>query len=318
MKFTAASVPDQQGKIFVVTGGNSGLGFEMSRVLLKRRAHGVLACRDAKKMSEAARRLKAETPTATVSEIVLDLASLSSIRAAAKEISRQFPRVDVLINNAGVMAIPYRETADGFEMQFGTNHLGHFALTGLLLPLLATAPEARIVTQSSLLHRSGHIDLRDIPKPRRYNDRQAYAMSKLANLLFAYELDRRLKASAPSLSHIISVACHPGYSATNLQHVGPQMYGSKILALMYSLSNALIAQSAAQGALGGLRAATAPDTKGGDYIGATEWFGMRGAPEKAQSSEESHDLLRAKKLWEISEKLTGVAFPIGAAVVAVS
>lgn len=304
--FTANDVPALAGQVIVITGGNSGIGYEAAKVLLAKGGRVVLACRDAAKMSEAAKALKASTG-GQVDELVLDLASLASIEQAATKLAEMHSKVGVLINNAGVMALPERQTADGFEMQFGTNHLGHFAFTGRVLPLILAAPRGRVVTVSSLLHRGGHIDFDAIPKPAVYDENKQYSMSKLANVLFAYELDRRLRASG---ANAISLACHPGYSATNLQGVGPKMTGSAVKGFLMSVANALIAQPASQGALGTLFGATG-DMQGSEYLGPTGMNHMRGLPVKSKSNPESYDEAIAKKLWEVSEKLTHVtyAFP---------
>ncbi len=305
MAFTRDSVPDQTGKIIVVTGGNSGIGFEAARVLAAKGATVVLACRDAAKMRAAKERLRAERPAAKVEEIVLDLGSLAAVRTAAAAIAERWPAIDVLVNNAGVMAIPDRKTADGIEMQMGTNHFGHFALTGLLLPRLLAAREARVVTVSSMLHRRGHLVFEDLPRPARYDANKQYAASKLANVLFAKELDRRLKAARLG---VISTACHPGYSATNLQFVGPDMEGSSLKRAVMSFANAVLAQSAEIGAEGTLYGATGTDLAGGEYLGPTGPIGLRGHPEKGRTSAEADDREVARKLWEISEELTGVRF----------
>ncbi len=310
MNFTANSVGPQTGKVFVITGANSGIGFETARVLCRKGGRVVMACRDANKMAEAARLIKAETSSATVLQVVCDLGDLSSIRAAAAALAERVPHIDVLINNAGVMAIPERVTKDGFEMQFGTNHLGHFALTGLLLPLLTKAPQGRVVTTSSILHKKGELILADIPKPAHYDRHKAYAMSKLANVLFTHELNRRLLAVGANVRAITS---HPGYSATNLQGVGPAMEGSAFMGVVMRLANALVAQSAAMGALGTLCAALSPDLKGGEYVGSTGMGGLRGYPQVAKSSPASYDEAMAQKLWERSEELTQVHFAFGAA-----
>ena len=301
--FQATDVPDLSGKNIVITGGNSGIGFEAARVLTAKRARVVLACRDKEKMKAAADAVRKETAGALVDEIVLDLSSLASIRAGAQELGR-YPQLDVLINNAGVMALPERTTADGFEMQFGTNHLGPYALTGLVLPLVLAAPAGRVVTVSSFLHKSGHIELADIPKHRSYDTKKAYAMSKLANVLFTYELERRLRAAG---SRAKAIACHPGYSATNLQGVGPQMTGAKLKGLFMSIANALVAQPATMGCLPTLYASVG-ELDGGLYVGPTGMFDMRGYPKVMRSSPESYDLDVARALWEVSEKLTGVAY----------
>jgi len=304
--FTASDVPALGGKLFVITGGNSGIGFEAARVLVQKGGRVVLACRDQKKMAEASAQLRAEASGADVEEVVVDLSSLASIERAAAEIGRRHDHVDVLINNAGVMALPERSTADGFEMQFGTNHLGHFAFTGRLLPLVSKAPNGRVVTVSSLLHRRGRIDFAAIPKPARYDQDKQYAMSKLANLLFTYELHRKLRAAS---SRAIATACHPGYSATNLQTAGPQMKGSAALGTVMKVMNAVVAQPAAVGALGTLFAATG-NVEGAEYLGPTGFMELRGAPVRGRSSRASYDEAVAHRLWDVSEKLTGVTFDL--------
>jgi NAD(P)-dependent dehydrogenase (short-subunit alcohol dehydrogenase family) len=308
-RWTAENIPDQSGKVIVVTGANSGIGFEATRELARRGAHVVLACRNMNNAAEAVSALEAEARAegrkAHVEALPLDLANLSSVRTFARELEARHPRIDVLCNNAGVMALPRRETKDGFEMQFGTNHLGHFALTGLLLDALARADAARIVTVSSGAHYFGEIDFDDLQGQKRYRKWRAYAQSKLANLLFTYELDRRLRAAGLPMT---SVACHPGYAATNLQFVGPRLEGSTVAEAVQAWSNRLLAQDAAQGALPTLYAATASDVKGGDYIGPSGFLEARGLPRKVTSNAKSLDPVRAARLFEVSEALTGVRF----------
>lgn len=308
--FRVENVPEVRGQIFVVTGGNSGIGFEAARVLAQKGGHVVLACRDAGKMKAAADVIRGETQGAKVDEVVLDLASLASIEVASQQLAAKYTHIDVLLNNAGVMALPERKTADGFEMQFGTNHLGHFALTGRVLPLVLAAPRGRVVTVSSLLHRQGHIDFDAIPVPTPYNPDKQYSMSKLANVLFSYELDRRLKAAGKKA---IALACHPGYSATNLQGVGPQMTGSRVKGLVMRVMNAVIAQPATMGMLGSLWGATGTDVEGGEYLGPVGMNHLRGYPIKSKSNAESYDRAVAQRLWDVSEKLTGVAYGLPSA-----
>jgi NAD(P)-dependent dehydrogenase (short-subunit alcohol dehydrogenase family) len=310
MAWSAESVPDQAGKTFVITGANSGIGFAAAEVLAARGARVVLACRDATKMKAATDALRATAGKgALIEQVVLDLGSLAAVRSSAAEIARRFPQVDVLINNAGVMFLPYRETLDGVEMQFGTNHLGHFALTGLLLPQLLASPAPRVVNVSSIMHNVGALVVADIPKPRVYDEQRAYGMSKLANLLFTYELDRRAKAAGSAL---LSTACHPGYSSTNLQGVGPRMSGSALMGAVMSMGNVVLAQSAAMGALPTLYAAVEPTIAGSEYVGPRFLFGLRGAPVVGKSSAASHDAESARALWEVSERLTRVRFePFG-------
>ncbi len=304
-KWTADDMPDLSGKTIIVTGGNSGIGFEAVKQFVRKGAHVVLACRDMEKARAAIASLTSEHRTASLEPMQLDLASLESVRGFAAAFLAGHKTLDVLCNNAGVMALPYRKTADGFEMQFGTNHLGHFALTGLLLdPLLAT-PAARVVNVSSGAHRMGSIHFDDLQWERSYRKWAAYGQSKLANLLFTYELQRKLTAASAAP---ITVACHPGYAATNLQAAGPRMEGSTWMESLSELGNRIAAQSAAMGALPTLYAATAPAVRGGDYIGPDGFGELWGHPKKVPSNTRSHDTAVAAKLWEVSEQLTGVRY----------
>jgi NAD(P)-dependent dehydrogenase (short-subunit alcohol dehydrogenase family) len=298
-------VPDQKGRVVVVTGGNSGIGYEAALALAGRNARVILAARSLDKGEQAAQTIRQHYPAAEVKVMALNLADLKSVNSFADAFLASHDRLDVLINNAGVMALPELRTTDGFEMQFGTNHLGHFALTGLLLPALKATPNARVVTVSSALHDSGDIHFDDLQWKKSYDRWGAYAQSKLANLLFAYELQRRFATSA---INVISVGCHPGYAATNLQASGPGMDGSAISKWMMKAANFLIAQSQEMGALPTLFAAVAPQVNGCDYIGPTGMRGMRGYPEKVMSNNKSYDEAIAKQLWVISEELTGVVY----------
>jgi NAD(P)-dependent dehydrogenase (short-subunit alcohol dehydrogenase family) len=303
--WTDADIPDLTGQVALVTGSNSGLGLSIARHLAEHGARVLLACRNTTKAEAAADEIRGRVPAAEVETVPLDLASLADVRRAAAALRAAHPRLDVLLNNAGVMALPYRQTADGFEMQFGTNHLGHFALTGLLLePLLAT-PGARVVTVSSGFHRLGAIRFDDPNWQRGYRRWPAYGQSKLANLLFAYELQRRLDAAGAGL---LSVAAHPGYAATNLQATGPRMQGSSLLERLTDASNALFAQSAAMGALPQLYAAAAPDVRGGEYYGPDGVGEMWGHPTRVESNARSRDRDAAARLWALSERLTGVTY----------
>ena len=304
-RWTAAQMPDLSGRTAVVTGANSGLGLETARELVRRGAHVVLACRDAARARAAADAIARETHVGTAEVGELDLASLASVRAFARGFRGAHDTLGLLVNNAGVMAIPRRTTADGFEMQLGTNHLGHFALTGLLLEALLGTPGARIVTVSSTAHRLGHIDFDDLQGERRYGAWRAYAQSKLANLLFAFELQRRLAASR---ADAISVAAHPGYAATQLQFVGPRLTGSSLMRGVMEFGNRLFAQDAAAGALPTLYAATALDVRGGDYVGPDGFAEMKGHPKRVAATARAHDAESAARLWEVSERLTGVRF----------
>ncbi|RIL05328.1 MAG: short-chain dehydrogenase [Proteobacteria bacterium] len=303
--WSAADVPDQSGRVAIVTGANSGLGFATASVLASRGAHVILACRDTDRGKGALDAITAAHPSAGVELQPLDLASLASVRAFAAAFAAQHERLDLLCNNAGVMALPPRRTADGFEMQLGTNHLGHFALTGLLLDRLLAAPAARVVTVSSTLHRPGRIHWDDLHLERSYRKWIAYAQSKLANLLFAHELDRRLRASG---ARAISAAAHPGYAATNLQTAGPRMAGARLFERLSLLGNRVFAQTADAGALPTLYAATAPDVQGGDYIGPGGFGEMRGAPRKVGCTARARNAADAARLWQLSESLTGVRF----------
>lgn len=301
-------MPDLSGKTVVVTGANSGLGYEATKALAARNARVVMACRNLERVERARRLIERAVDDASLSVAELDLGDLESIRRFAERFREDHPSLDVLCNNAGVMAIPRRETADGFETQFGVNHLGHFALTGLLLPSLVEADgETRVVTQSSGLHRRGEIDFADLHGERSYGKWDAYARSKLANLLFAYELDRRLSTEGVGVE---SVACHPGWAATDLQTTGPAMAGAKLRERITGVASRLFAQSAAMGALPMLYAATAENVDGGDYIGPGGPFEMRGYPVHVASSERSYDHATARRLWTVSEELTGVVFDL--------
>jgi NAD(P)-dependent dehydrogenase (short-subunit alcohol dehydrogenase family) len=306
-KWTTDQIPDQTGRAAVVTGGNSGLGLETVRELARRGARVVLACRDTGKGAAALTDIKAGVPSADVQVATLDLASLDSVRAFAEWFRTEHERLDILINNAGVMAPPRRETADGFELQFGTNHLGHFALTALLIGTMQQSDDARVVTVSSGAHRMGRIQFDDLQSKRRYFRWRAYGQSKLANLMFAFELDRRLRAAGSSIR---SVAAHPGYAATNLQSAAPPMVDRLVMVV----TNRLLAQSVQMGVLPQLYAATNPAVEGGQYIGPDGIAEQRGHPKLAGSSGAARDEAAARRLWEVSEELTGVSFEVPVAV----
>jgi len=301
-QWTTVDVPDQQGRTIVITGANSGVGFETAKVLAQRGAAVVLACRDLDKADRAAARIQAAAPRANVTTLRLDLASLASVREAASELRSSHPRLDLLINNAGVMRPPYTRTEDGFELQFGTNHLGHFAFTGLVLDRLLAVPGSRIVTVSSPGHRRGRIDFDDLQSIQRYRPMAAYAQSKLANLLFTYELQQRLtEARAPT----VALAAHPGGSRTELNRHMPAVTLAR--GSSWGIWR-LITQSAQIGALSILRSAVAPDARGGDYYGPQGRFEYKGYPTRLQSSARSHDVALQRRLWEQSEQLTGVGY----------
>lgn len=293
--WTAEQIPDMAGKTIIITGANSGLGFEASLALARKGADVLMACRAASKGEEAAARIKQDVPDARLIVKSLDLASLQSVREFAAEFKESSQKLDVLLNNAGVMAPPYQTTTDGFELQIGTNHFGHFALTGLLLDVLLRTADARIVTVSSMAHKMGRMRFDDINWTRGYSRWPAYGQSKLANLLFTYELDRRLKAAGAG---VLAAAAHPGYSNTHLQrHSG-----------IFSVLNAIMAQPAHMGALPELYAATAPDVEGGAYYGPDGLLEMRGYPVNVRSTARSHDQAAARQLWELSEQATGVTY----------
>jgi NAD(P)-dependent dehydrogenase (short-subunit alcohol dehydrogenase family) len=303
--WTARDIPSLKGKIAVVTGANSGLGFHAACELARKEAQVIMACRSVSRAQAALEQIRAEAPGAAVEILPLDLSSQESITCFVKAFQEKYTHLHILINNAGVMGIPLRKTAEGFEMQFGTNHLGHFALTGRLLETLLNTPDSRVVTVSSMMHQLGVINFEDLMGEKKYDPWKAYSQSKLANLLFAYELQRKLSARGASTR---SLGAHPGYSATHLQFVGAEMQGSGLQRWLNQVANTLFAQPAAMGALPELYAATAPQAQGGTYIGPNRWNGSRGYPTMVKSSKRSYDQAAAAQLWQVSEKLTGVSY----------
>ena len=306
-QWTEADIPDLFGRTALITGANAGLGLRMAGVLAERGAHVILACRNPDKGEQAARQITATSPGAAASVVRLDLASQASVRAAAEEIRAGFPALDLLINNAGVMDVPYQQTEDGFELTLATNHLGPFALTGLLLDRLAAG--ARIVTMSSIGHLQGVIDFDDLQSERKYKREKAYTQSKLANLLFAYELDRRLRAADAEVS---AIACHPGIVSTKLFANDPKLQ-QLLLSPSMRFINFWAVQDVRMGALPALRAATDPAAQGGEYYGPRR-YGLRskflnGYPAVVQSNARSHDEADQARLWQASERLTGVGYP---------
>ena len=307
--WTSNDIPNQRDKVAVVTGGNSGIGYEAALALAGKGARVILAVRSAEKGQAAVTAIQRAHPGAIAEVMALDLSNLSSVRRFAETFLQRFETLQLLINNAGVMALPFGRTADGFEMQFGTNHLGHFALTGLLMPAILATPGARVVVVSSGVHTAGTIDFDNLDGTKSYSRWRAYSQSKLANLLFAYELQRRFTAASVDA---ITAGCHPGWAATNLQSAGARMDGSRFSELLSDIANQLFAQSAAMGALPTLYAATAAEVNGCDYIGPTSLFGLRGAPGKIKSSQRSYDPAVAARLWQVSEQLTGVYYDLTA------
>ena len=300
-------VPDLSGRVIIITGANSGIGYEAALALAKRKAEITLACRNEEKARAAVDRIRAEVPSARLKIIPLDLSDLASVRAFAERFREEQSQLHALVNNAGVMALPRRLTVDGFEMQFGTNHLGHFALTGQLLDLLLATPASRVVNVSSIAHKFGKIRFHDLQGEKRYSKWAAYGQSKLANLLFTHELDRRLKERG---HETISVACHPGWAATSLQEAGPKMEGSKLMEKLSAWGNAMLAQDAAAGALPTVFATVEP-LRGDEYIGPTRMMGWHGPPEIIQPLDKAREPETAQRLWEASEELTGVRFAFG-------
>jgi NAD(P)-dependent dehydrogenase (short-subunit alcohol dehydrogenase family) len=294
--WTADQIADQTGRRVVITGATSGLGKEAARVLAEKNATVIIAARNTQKAEATAAEIRANHPNADISCRALDLSSLKSVAGFAESLSADVDRLDVLINNAGVMMCPYSKTEDGFEIQMGTNHLGHFALTGHLMPLLKKTAGARIVVLSSIAHRAGNFDLADLNwETRKYKTGKAYGDSKIANLYFAYELTKRLAGddNAP-----VVTAAHPGWTATDLQrHSGPAAF-----------LNPFLAQGVAMGTLPTLRAGFDQGAAPGDYFGPNKFFQMRGYPIKVTSNARSHDTQTADALWRKSEELTGVTF----------
>ncbi|MET8215166.1 oxidoreductase [Streptomyces hirsutus] len=302
--WNANDIPDQGGRLAVVTGANSGLGRVAARELARAGARVVLACRSEARGRDALNLLRGEVPGAEAEVRRLDLGDLASVREFATALSGE--RVDLLLNNAGVMALPYGTTADGFETQFGVNHLGHFALTGLLLPALLAVPGARIVTVSSMTHVMANIDARDLNSERRYRRWVAYARSKSANLLFTHELARRLAAHG---SDVVAAAAHPGYAATNLQTAGPRAEGRRIAERVMRLGNRIVAQSAEAGALPLLYAASRPGVRPDAFIGPS--FALwRGVPAPSWRAPWTLDDAMGERLWAASEELTGVTYDV--------
>lgn len=308
--WTPERMPDCSDWTVVVTGANSGIGFEATREFVAHGATVVMGCRSTRKAEDAADRIRADDPPGRLVVEELDLADLAVVEDFARRVREREPAIEVLVNNAGLMATPYRTTEDGFELQLGVNHLGHFALTGRLLDaILAGTWESRVVTVSSRAHESGEIDFDDLQSDDDYGKWEAYGQSKLANLLFAFELQRRLDAAD---ADAISVGVHPGWAATELQRKGPEMAGSRIRRRLMQAANRLFAQSAEQGAWPTLYAATEESITGGEYVGPTGLLEARGSPGVVEPSDAARDRTTARRLWERSEELTGVEFDLPA------
>lgn len=303
-KWTTNDIPDLTGKIIIVTGGNSGLGYESVKAFAKKGAEVIMASRNPQKAESAQSSIMDEKPSGKVIAMTLDLSSLDSVKNFVAGFKKQYDRLDILLNNAGIMMTPYQLTNDGFESQLGTNHFGHFALTGQLFDLLKKTSGSRIVNVSSIAHKQGKFDFNDLlyDGGKTYNPSKAYSRSKMANLLFTYELQRRLDGSR----EMMTVAAHPGVSMTNLaNHLkGTFMFN------IFRLLSPLVTHPVANGALPQIRAAVDPNVQPGTYYGPDGFNEMKGAPIVVQSNEASHDQADAKKLWDVSEKLTGIHFEI--------
>ncbi len=306
-RWVAADMPDKNGRVAVVTGANSGLGLATARGLAQASATVVMACRSSARGEEAAAQIRSAVPAAALEVEALDLADLGSVREFAARTAGAHQRLDLLINNAGIMAAPRRLTKQGFESQFGTNHLGHFALTGLLLRALLKAPAPRVVTVSSHLHRKGTMNFDDLQGERKYSPWGAYGQSKLANLMFCFELQRRAVEAGSAL---LSLAAHPGYAATNLQFAATDRFYEKAVGW---IGNRLFAQSADMGALPTLYAATVPELPGGTYIGPGGRSEQRGYPKVVSAARKAYDEADWRRLWVLSEELTGVHYEFAGA-----
>jgi NAD(P)-dependent dehydrogenase (short-subunit alcohol dehydrogenase family) len=302
-KWTPRQIPSQQGRLAIVTGANSGIGYQAARYLARAGAAGILACRSAEKGEAARARIASENPRADVQMRILDVADLNSVRGFASEFLNENRPLDLLINNAGVMALPERRTTpQGFEMQFGTNHLGHFALTGLLLPALLRQPGSRVVTVASIAHKGGRLNFDDLNAERSYDPRKAYQQSKLANLVFGLELDRRLRARG---AKTMSVIAHPGVAVTNIVSNG---MGNGLRGQIVSILFPFVGQSDDRGSWPLLYAATSPETHGGGYYGPDGIAEVRGTPVEVKPKPHALDTAAGKRLWGVSEELTGVGY----------
>ncbi len=300
-KWTSEDMPDQSGKVFIITGANSGLGKEATFRLAKKNAEVVMACRNEEKGRQSMNEIKEKVPHAKLAVKKLDLSDLKSVDEFTDQFLQSYGRLDVLMNNAGIMQPPRMNSVQGYEIQFAVNHLGHFYLTYRLYDILKNTPRSRVVTQSSIAHTRGKINFENINSERSYSRTGAYAQSKLANLLFAYELARRAG------NDVLSVAVHPGYTNTNLQQSGPSIGGTSFFARLYRITDKL-AMPVWKGTLPMLYAMTESDVNPGDYIGPSKLGGARGWPRRIKSSKRSYNEEDARRLWEISEEMTGIKF----------
>jgi NAD(P)-dependent dehydrogenase (short-subunit alcohol dehydrogenase family) len=307
--WSAADVGDLTGRVALVTGANSGIGYETTRVLAAHGAHVIMACRSHEKAARARDKLESQLGRSSLELLDLDLSDLASVRKAAERVVDQHARLDLLVNNAGVMGTPYIQTGDGFELQMATNHLGHFALTGLLLDRIVTTSRSRIVTVSSHMHRTGRLRPDDVATTKARNHWIVYGTSKLANLLFVAELSRRLEAAG---LRTMALAAHPGWTRSNLVGSGAALGGSRVRRKLGRMAGANLGQSAAGGALPVLCAATSSHVHNGQYIGPSGPFGMYGAPRVARPSRRARNVAMAERLWTASEELTGVDFGLAA------
>jgi len=310
-RWSPNDIGDQTGRVALVTGANSGIGLETARTLAAHGAHVVLACRDPTKARHAADTLEYDLDQSSIELLTLDLSDLVTVRRAAERFLADHARLDLLINNAGVMGTPYRQTPDGFELQMATNHLGHFALTGLLLDRLVLSGRSRVVTVSSLMHRTGRIDFNDVAGLRIRNTWSHYGTSKLANLLFTAELSRRLRAAGEP---VLALSAHPGWTRSNLIGTGAALGTGRVRAKAGHTFGTHFGQAAARGAWPSLYAATSPDVKSGQYIGPSHVAELFGPPTVVRPNRRARNLGDAARLWEISEELTDVRYQLPAAV----
>ncbi|MCE7748777.1 MAG: SDR family NAD(P)-dependent oxidoreductase [Candidatus Heimdallarchaeota archaeon] len=306
-KWTKENIPDLKGKTIIITGANSGLGLEITRVLSYKNPTIIMACRNLEKAENAKKSILEKNPKAQLDIIQINLSKLSSVKNFAKKFTEKYSKLDILFNNAGVMFASKKITEDGLELHMAANHYGHFVLTGLLLNQLSESENARIVSISSMGHRFGKINFKDLNYDKRYNKTVAYSNSKIANLYFAYELNRKLKETNSS---VISIAAHPGWTRTNLQTAGGQIDDSKGQIRFWNFMNKFMSQNVEMGVLPQLRAAFDPDAKGGEYFSPEKFLHLRGYPIIKPSNKRSRNTKIAKQFWEISEKLTGYSYEI--------